>query len=930
MRDVAVRSIVPSAIADPVAATISEFRDWLASREAQGARIALIAFAAYVVWMLFFPGVAAHRLVSEIYNIVVPLISASVAWRTGQHPALDRRTQQAWYAIAVGLLMLGLGDIVWFVYDYVVKSRPTVSIADVLYVALYPALFWAFFRVPTWRHSRREILKRWLDVGVVMVTGGAIIWYLILDPLVDAGNVPFLEIVLAGIYPVGDLALLFAAAAVLLRYPPATSRRALQMLAAASVAMFVSDLILGYTIVQGHPYETGTWTDLGWQTAMVVWMLAAYHQRWRITHPMPVDATPPEDRYTVSPIPYIAAIVGYGLLIVVVRPYWSVIGEMMFPVLALTALVLVRQIVAVRENVRLLTERAGQETRFKALVQHASDVITVIDRRGTITFMSPAVERMFGWTPRQSIGHSVTDLVHWEDSAAAATFLTTLLSMDETSSDPGPLVVRCRNHLGEWRFIETIATVMLNDPIIQGIVLNTRDVSDRMALQAELAHQAYHDSLTQLANRRRFRDRVEHALARSSDAPEQVAVFFLDLDHFKNINDSFGHAEGDRLLVEVAGRLLNGTRGSDTVARLGGDEFAILVSRVTGDADLIIIADRLTTALGAPFHLESGKVFSSGSIGIAKATSGITVDDLLRNADVAMYVAKRHGRGGYAMFEPTMQAQTLARLELETELRHAIEREQLVLFFQPIVGLDDYRLLGVESLVRWRHPERGLLMPGTFIPVAEESGLILPLGRWVLEEGCRQGARWAAMHPDDALFTVTINVSCRQLDQPTFVDEVASVLDKTGFPAHRLTLEVTESTIMRDPDVTLQRLTALKALGVQLAIDDFGTGYSSLSFLQQFPVDVLKIDKSFVDRVVGGASGPALAQTIVTLGKTLSLRTIAEGIERRQQADVMAAMGCKLAQGFYFWRPMLGMDIDALLQAEGVPVMVGEGASSGA
>ncbi|HXC24735.1 MAG TPA: diguanylate cyclase, partial [Gemmatimonadaceae bacterium] len=414
------------------------------------------------------------------------------------------------------------------------------------------------------------------------------------------------------------------------------------------------------------------------------------------------------------------------------RESWNSLGAVIWAVLGVTVLVLVRQILSSRRHVRLLTARIAEDARFRSLVQHSSDVITVVDQLGKIQFMSPAVEKVFGWLPNESIGKHITEIVHQDDAAAASVFLDRLLHAGDASPAPRSLIFRCQNKAGDWRSVETIATVMTDDPTIHGIVLNTRDVSERMALQTQLAHQAYHDSLTQLANRPWFHSQVERALEQSQQTPEHIAVFFLDLDNFKTINDSFGHASGDALLIEVASRLLNATRGSDTVARLGGDEFAVLVGRVTTDADLKIIANRITNAMRAPFLLRGGEVFSSASIGIARGTPGATVDDLLRDADVAMYVAKRQHKGAYTVFEPTMHAQALVRLGLETELRHALMRDELTLRFQPIVALADSQICGVEALVQWKHPERGMLQPVDFITLAEESGLILPLGRWIL------------------------------------------------------------------------------------------------------------------------------------------------------------------------------------------------------
>jgi diguanylate cyclase (GGDEF)-like protein len=462
------------------------------------------------------------------------------------------------------------------------------------------------------------------------------------------------------------------------------------------------------------------------------------------------------------------------------------------------------------------------------------------------------------------------------------------------------------------------------------------DVTERRRLEAELTHQAYHDALTGLANRARFSERVGVALARPGRRPEEVAVLFLDVDHFKAVNDSLGHEAGDVLLRAVAQRLLEATRGSDTVARLGGDEFAVLLENVRTDHDAVIVAERILAAmrpgvaLGRPDAEGDGAraVRVGTSVGIARARGGEEADALLRHADLAMYTAKRDGRGRFALFEPAMHAAAVERLELDADLRASLERLEAApsrasdggdghdfhLVYQPVVELATGRVVAAEALLRWRHAQRGLVPPAVFIPVAEETGLIGSLGRWVLEAACRQAAAWGDRGP-----VVSVNLSGRQLDDPALVAGVEGALAAAGLAPRRLTLEITESVVMRRTDATLERLRALKALGVRLAIDDFGTGYSSLSYLQRFPVDVLKIDKSFVDGVASEAHDAALARTIVALGTTLGLRTVAEGIETEDQQAALLALGCTYGQGYFFARPLPAGAFGALVRAAPAP-----------
>jgi diguanylate cyclase (GGDEF)-like protein/PAS domain S-box-containing protein len=525
--------------------------------------------------------------------------------------------------------------------------------------------------------------------------------------------------------------------------------------------------------------------------------------------------------------------------------------------------------------------------------------------------MSPAAEAVFGWKPDDALGRRLADLVHPDDAEVVGTVLAVAA---QTPGGTATGIIRVRHAGGEWRHIETVGTGLLHDPTVRGIVLNTRDVSERELLEAELKHQAYHDPLTGLVNRGRFRTLVDDALIRAGTDRQNITVLYLDLDGFKTVNDSLGHADGDQLLVETGTRLRNATRGGDSVARLGGDEFAILLEHVHSDSEAIIIADRVMAAMRRPFRLRGGNIVASASIGIARGDATSNADDLLRNADVAMYVGKRGQKGNYMVFRPEMYAAVRDRLTLENELRRDIDRGNLALVFQPIIDIDTERVAGVEALVRWPHETRGILPPSEFIPLAEATGLIVPLGRWVLREACRLGATWRMQLPSGTPFTIAVNISGQQLQSSEITDDLVAALERSGLPPGSLMLEITESTVARDGDAALDRLRALKSLGVQLAIDDFGMGYSSLSSLERFPVDVLKIDKAFVSHVGADESRRSLARMIVALGDALALRTIAEGVERPEQATALSSMGCSFAQGYHYSRPVSPAEITAMLQ----------------
>ena len=426
--------------------------------------------------------------------------------------------------------------------------------------------------------------------------------------------------------------------------------------------------------------------------------------------------------------------------------------------------------------------------------------------------------------------------------------------------------------------------------------------------------QALRDSLTRLANRTLFNDRVSHAVARTTRSRGKLAVLFIDVDNFKNINDTLGHGAGDQLLTTIAERIKGCVRTGDTVARLGGDEFALLLEDVSGGPEAHVVAERILDSFQAPFCVRGKERFVSASVGVAMSTPGATVEELLRNADMAMYTAKREGKSAYRVFQTSMQTEVLERVELERDLTLGIERGEFVVHYQPLVDVDTGKVKGVEALVRWQHPDRGLLHPGEFIDAAEQSGAIVPLGWWVLNQACAQGRVWRDETLDEH-FTVSVNLSPRQFNEPDVIEQVRAAVQAHRLPPQALVLEVTEGIMLFDSAETVERLHALKGLGVQLAIDDFGTGYSSLSYLRRLPFDIIKIDKLFVDGIAAGPTESAFAQAIMRLARTLELETVAEGVEGADQLEVLRGMNCESAQGYFFAKPLTVEGVDALLGA---------------
>jgi diguanylate cyclase (GGDEF)-like protein len=459
---------------------------------------------------------------------------------------------------------------------------------------------------------------------------------------------------------------------------------------------------------------------------------------------------------------------------------------------------------------------------------------------------------------------------------------------------------------GEYRWVEASARNLFDDPAIQGIVASLRDVTERQADQEKLKHGAYHDALTDLANRSAFTEHLHRAIAKQErHVGWSFAVLFLDLGRFKVVNDSLGHIAGDRLLVQVAQRLLSALRSSDVAARLGGDEFAILIEDVDSREAIVRVAERILRVFSRPFSLEGSEIFTSASVGIAISSPDYREpNDLLRDADTAMYRAKSQGSGKFAIFDTHMHERILGQLQMEMDLRRAVERNELLLHYQPLVELQSGMVTGFEALVRWNHPERGLVMPGDFIPLAEETDLIAGIGWWVLHEACRWMRSWQIESTISRRLSINVNLSARQFMQPDLVEQIRSTLQETGLDARCLKLEITESTIVENAEKAIEMLSRLREMDVQLHVDDFGTGYSSLAYLHRFPIDALKIDRTFVQNLGKSEEALEISRAIIALALNMGMDPIAEGIETSEQLEILRSLGCSMGQGYLFSRPL--------------------------
>ncbi|HUC36679.1 MAG TPA: EAL domain-containing protein [Acidimicrobiales bacterium] len=566
-------------------------------------------------------------------------------------------------------------------------------------------------------------------------------------------------------------------------------------------------------------------------------------------------------------------------------------------------------------SARALAERELRNalSLLTATLESTADGILVVDTDGRITSVNSRFAQMW---------HLPASVLDSRDDGAAIAFVLDQLTDPEAFQakvEELYALPEAESHdtleFKDGRVFERYSKPQRVDGAVVGRVWSFRDVTERKRLEQRLSHQAFHDALTGLANKALFRDRLQHALARMDRSHGHLAVLFLDLDNFKTVNDSLGHSAGDDLLRSVAELLVGCVRIADTAARLGGDEFAVLVEDIETRADALALAERVLEVLRRPVRVGAKDVAATASIGITFDVPGVSADQLLSNADLAMYRAKERGKNRYEEFEDDMHDSVVARLEIEAGLRRALERAELSVFYQPIVDLGADSVVGFEALVRWMHPSRGLLTPGAFVPFAEETDLINAIDRFVLEQACATIRAWQRERLGPPDLAISVNLSSRKLVDAALVGEVEGTLTDSGLAPSNLILEVTESAMMRDVDAAVRNLRALKELGVRVALDDFGTGYSSLSHLDKLPIDILKIDMSFVRTIDTSPENVGLAPAIVQLARTLGRTPIAEGVERATQADRLRKLGCGLAQGFHLGMPQDEAATEQLLRS---------------
>jgi len=834
-------------------------------------------------------------LLSDLPAALVSITLAATTARYTGRGALRR----AWIALAAAQALYFIGTVIG-VSSWLQGQDPFPGPADIFYCAFYPVLALAALAFIRAYAVRVAWVQLTLDATIFVVGFGAFFWFLVLRPVAAGAQVDLLKEALSLAYLGLDCVMLLMLGVLLITSTgSAGGRRVPALLLGGFAATFLADILWSLAKVRGY-YLSGGFQDVLYLSCYVP--LAAAGREQMHGAATPARAPSPRSDAFARSLPYAAMLAAFLVLVYLARD--DIAGPatiMTMVVFALTLLFMVRQSVVWRGAALVRERQAARlvEDRYASLIANAADVIMIVSADGTLRFASPAAERTLGLRPEQLLGQSLGDVWSGEDAEKLRRFLGEVAGTP--SGTVGPVELRFER--GSRRCVlESVGSNLTEDPAVGGLALNFRDISERKALEEQLRQMAFHDPLTLLANRNLFRDRVQHALTLAHRSHSFVAVMFLDLDNFKNINDSLGHDAGDRLLQAVAQRIVKTTRSSDTVARLGGDEFAVLVEGIGSQGGVERLAEALIETLHLPFTLDGVELHVEASIGVALSAAEGGAETLLSNADIAMYHAKAAGKNRYITFQPQMQDMLQERLRLEADIGRALAQQEFFLEYQPIVDLGTRSLLGVEALVRWRHPEAGVLMPARFIQVLEECGQIGKLGRWVLRQACRDFCAWRRGIAAGAGLRLAVNISGRHLQHGEFAQDVSGALQESGLEPHNLVIELTESTTIYNTDANLERFHRVKALGVRLAIDDFGTGYSSLSYLHRFPIDILKIDRSFVSRLTNSDNGPELARAVITLGETLGLETVAEGIELEPQVGALLALGCVAGQGFLFAR----------------------------
>jgi diguanylate cyclase (GGDEF)-like protein/PAS domain S-box-containing protein len=841
----------------------------------------------------------------------VSVVICVVLWPSLVDPSISRRRRLAWRLIFAALILDLVASIGWG-YAALTENVTFGSWPDILYIFYYPLAAVAFALLYRDLGGRIDTARAIIDFTTVSIGFGTLLWFTALAPVGSLSGHDLLKNWSAVGYGIGDAIAIIAGAMVAMQITDWRAERSVVWLLIAMVVTLVSDLIWINGELRGT-YVVGGPSDVGYFLFYLCMFAAA---RYQLGHRQVAASTLGLQGDLRGSLPIVALMVGTIALLDDRLHLATAQSPLLVSVLVIaTLLVVAGQAFATREVVGLHREVASRrfDERLTELVRRSSDMIAICDIAGVIRYASPSSEQLLGVASGELAGQALEDVLGPEGGQVRAVFdhVAHAARSEQIANFSIP------QEEGGKRSFKMVIANLSHVESIRGVTLNIRDVSDAARLHDQLRTLAFHDSLTLLANRSLFSDRVHQAVRHFADGMIP-AVLFIDLDNFKTVNDSLGHSAGDQLLRSFAHRLVQCTRAGDTVARLGGDEFAVLIDHVPNVDAAMAVARQVLDACRQPFEIDGRPLRVGCSIGIALADRVSNVERLLRNADAAMYSAKSRGKSHAEVFQPEMLRAARRRMRVENELAAAIDGQQLEAHYQPIVDLNSRHLVGVEALMRWRHPTRGLVMPSEFIPLAEETGQIVPMTQWILDRACADAARLQRDIPHGNGMRISVNVSSRYLNHGNIVEDVRDSLARHGVEPACLILEVTESLLLENSSRLERTFQELKMLGVRLALDDFGTGYSSLAYLHRFPIDILKIDRSFVERLAGSGDGAggvdavALARAILSLADALGLDTVAEGIEHDSQRDTLLELGCKTGQGYSFGK---AMTVEEVLEA---------------
>jgi diguanylate cyclase (GGDEF)-like protein len=849
------------------------------------------------------------------------------------------RLAAPWGILAVAALFSCAGDVIWAIYELGAGFVPYPSIADLFYLAAYPLYLCGVLLLPTERFTRSEWIRTSLDMVIVMVAASCASWYYLIGPTAAAVREESLLVQLVSLAaPVAGLVLLWAMLVLLYRQRTVAKSGPLLLLSLAFGVDIVGEIIYSHQALIGL-YNSAGLLDMSW---ILMGLLLAIAGVWQATQPQPAarqtrkrEGAKEQLDAWLAYLPYLLVILLYGMLESnQLAERLDDLTWLSWGVGLLISLVLVRQAITLHENHQqaATVRQANQalaaeieerkrgmaalrrsEARQTALLSAIPDLVFRVNRAGLILDCtgpsSGSTMIADQWIGTDIRGHTILG----QNTAELLALIEQALTNEKMQTQE--FAIETPKGMGSFE-----ARIVGSGP--DEVVAIVRDVTERKQAEERMAHDAVHDALTGLPNRVLYMERLRHAIEFARRHEEyHFSVLYLDVDRFKVINDSLGHPTGDQLLIALAQRLRMCVRTGDTVARLGGDEFVILLEDMDDENAGVTTAQCIHSALEQPFHLNGHQYYATVSIGIlTNAERYDQPEDVLRDADIALYQAKLNGKARFALYDNHMGEQAQNRLALENDLRFVLERNELELHYQPILTLQSDRIVGFEALLRWRHPHRGLVAPNEFIPIAEETGLIIPIGQWVLTEACRQLRQWQIDFPQMPPLTMSVNISAVQFTAPDFVDQIKQMLQTVGLDPTSLRLELTESVWLNSTTEPIALFRQLSDMGIQLHIDDFGTGYSSLAYLHYFPIRMLKIDRAFLDKMDQEGGSKDLVRTVIAMAHDLGMEAVAEGIETVEQLENLKQFGCDYGQGYLLSRPSNRMGIEALLRSLTTPL----------